>query len=175
MKNKFWGSISIIAFLILSQTLKAQVDSVLFKSGEFVVGELKSMDKGVLKIETDYSDSDFQIEWQKVIGVKTSNQFMITLSNGKKYFGKLQSTSESTIMLLTLNNGNFPCKNQEIVSLSPFNEKFADRISAISAWDMTWQRQKIFAPSLPGAPLLIGLKNGPPTSPFTPFAQNRIL
>ena len=55
---------------------------------------------------------------------------MITLSNGKKYFGKLQSYSESTIMLLTLNNGNLPCKNQEIVSLSPFNEKFADRISA---------------------------------------------
>ena len=95
-----------------------------------MIGEIKSLDKGILKIETDYSDSDFEIDWEKVIGIKTTTQFMVSLSNGKKYFGKLESKSDTTIILLTLYNSNLPCKNQEIVSLSPFDDKFSDRISA---------------------------------------------
>lgn len=129
MENRYSWILSLI-LILLSHTLFAQIDSVRFKSGEFVIGEIKSMDKGILKIETDYSDSDFQIDWEKVIGIKTTSQFMVTLSNGKKYYGKLQSKSDSTIMLLTLYNSNLPCKNHEIVSLSPFDDKFADRISA---------------------------------------------
>lgn len=31
-----------------------------------MTGEIKSMNKGVLVIETDYSDSDFKIEWEKI-------------------------------------------------------------------------------------------------------------
>lgn len=129
MENRSSWIVSLI-FILLGQTLFAQKDSVRFKSGEFVIGEIKSMDKGILKIETDYSDSDFLIEWDKVIGIKTTTQFMITLSNGKKYYGKLQSESDSTVNFLTLYNDELVYSYMTIVSLSPFDDKFGDRISA---------------------------------------------
>ena len=52
-------------FLTLSN-LFAQTDTLIFKNGNMVVGEIKSMSRGVIQIETDYSDSDFMIEWEKV-------------------------------------------------------------------------------------------------------------
>jgi len=125
-------SILLITGLILMlacQELTAQIDSVHFKSGEYVIGEIKTMSKGILKVETDYSDSDFQIEWDKVTGIKTTTQFMISLSDGKKYFGKLYSISDSTLRIKT-DNDEVVCNYIEIVSLSPFDDKFADRLSA---------------------------------------------
>ena len=45
-----------LTFLILLSTvLKAQKDSLVLKNGNIIVGEIKSLDKGVLTIETDYS------------------------------------------------------------------------------------------------------------------------
>jgi hypothetical protein len=126
-------SLTLIIGLILTlscQELFAQIDSIHFKSGEYVIGEIKTMSKGILKVETDYSDSDFQIEWDKVIGISTTTQFMVTLSDGKKYFGKLYSLSDSTIRIETIEDAEFVSSNIEIVSLSPFDDKFVDRISA---------------------------------------------
>ena len=44
----------------------AQTDSLIFKNGNVVVGEIKSMAMGVLTFKTDYSDSDFKIEWGEI-------------------------------------------------------------------------------------------------------------
>ncbi len=35
-------------------------------TGDRLVGEIKSVEKDVLTLETAYSDSDFKIEWEKV-------------------------------------------------------------------------------------------------------------
>jgi hypothetical protein len=56
-----------------------------------VVGEIKSMDKGILTIETDYSDSDFKIEWDKVIEIYSDVQFLISITGGQRLNGSLKS------------------------------------------------------------------------------------
>jgi hypothetical protein len=53
-------------FFICSFSLLAQKDSLVFTNGNHMTGEIKSMNKGVLVIETDYSDSEFKIEWEKI-------------------------------------------------------------------------------------------------------------
>ena len=53
-----------LVFILLQfcmATVIAQSDSIVFKNGNIIVGEIKSMDKGVLTIETSYSDKDFAI------------------------------------------------------------------------------------------------------------------
>ena len=57
--------------LLLSATVSlAQTDTLIFANGNIVVGEIKSMSRGIIEIETDYSDSDFKIEWDKVAGIR---------------------------------------------------------------------------------------------------------
>ncbi|MCE2497160.1 MAG: hypothetical protein J4F31_11390 [Flavobacteriales bacterium] len=34
-------------------------------NGDLIVGDVKTVNKGVLTVETDYSDSDFKIEWTR--------------------------------------------------------------------------------------------------------------
>ncbi|MDX2430564.1 MAG: DUF481 domain-containing protein, partial [Bacteroides sp.] len=126
--NQHW--IVVISLLLMSQGLAAQTDSVLFESGEFVIGEIKSMDRGVLKIETDYSDSDFLIEWSKVSSIHTTTRFMITHTNGSKYYGYVHSLNDSTFLILDYGGKQVESRKMDIVALSPFDDKFLDRLNA---------------------------------------------
>lgn len=126
--NQFW--IIVISLLLVSQGLSAQTDSVFFESGEFVIGEIKSMDRGVLKIETDYSDSDFLIEWTKVGGIHTITRFMITHTDGSKYYGYVHSLNDSTFLILDYGGKRIEARKIDIVALSPFDDKFLDRLDA---------------------------------------------
>lgn len=49
------------------------------------------MDKGVLTIKTEYSDSDFKVTWEEIRKIRSKEKYLITLSNGKRYNGALNS------------------------------------------------------------------------------------
>jgi hypothetical protein len=56
---RFKKNLLICYCLFLGIATQAQKDSLVLKNGDVIVGEIKSMDKGVLTIETDYSKNDF--------------------------------------------------------------------------------------------------------------------
>ena len=58
-------AIIILITLLKYEASKAQSDSLIFSNGEMVIGEIKKMDRGVVTIETFYSDSDFKISWDR--------------------------------------------------------------------------------------------------------------
>lgn len=120
----------LLILVFVSANLSAQIDSVRFTTGDYVLGEISSMQRGVLTIETDYSDSDFKIEWKKVTGIFTVSQFMINLSDGNKYFGTLESLSETKIRLISYYNDTVVVSNEDIVYLNAYDDKFLDRLSA---------------------------------------------
>ena len=55
---------------MLSIYVQAQTDKVYSITGDVIVGELKSMSRGVLVFDTDYADSDFKIDWDEVDGIE---------------------------------------------------------------------------------------------------------
>jgi hypothetical protein len=117
-------------FVFVGLQLSAQIDSLRFTTGDYVLGEISSMQRGVLVIETDYSDNDFTIEWKKITWIETESQFLITLSDGEKYFGRLVSQSETTVNILTDEGETVLVDQEDIVFLSAFDDKFLDRLSA---------------------------------------------
>ncbi|MEP0714217.1 MAG: hypothetical protein ABJC55_20040, partial [Algoriphagus sp.] len=70
----------LILFVLLlfgaSASILAQTDSLLLSNGNLIVGEIKSMDKGVLTIETDYSDSDFKITWGEIKKITSRTNYL---------------------------------------------------------------------------------------------------
>ena len=58
-----WFLLSFFFFQLCTNQANAQHDSLILKNANTIVGEIKSLDKGVLMIETDYSKSDFSVEW----------------------------------------------------------------------------------------------------------------
>jgi len=63
------------AVLLYGMSAFTQKDSLVLVNGNVIVGEIKSMDRGVLTIETDYSDDDFKIEWDGIKSIKTDAFF----------------------------------------------------------------------------------------------------
>lgn len=76
MKN-----ILVASFLLTQMTLFAQKDSLIFDGGQVIVGEVKEMNRNVLTIETDYSDSDFKIEWEKITEFYSDQRYLVQLSD----------------------------------------------------------------------------------------------
>jgi len=82
----------ITSFVACSIALNAQKDSLILKNGNVIVGEIKSLDKGVITVETDYSKNDFTIEWNGVKEIYSNTSFLITLKDGARINGQFRSS-----------------------------------------------------------------------------------
>jgi hypothetical protein len=97
---------SLIAFsIVFSLASYAQKDSLILKNGDVIVGEIKSLDKGVITIETDYSKSDFTIEWSGVKEIYSTTAFLITLKDGERINGKFKSADGGKKIIITGDDG----------------------------------------------------------------------
>lgn len=86
-------------FLCLAWTsLHAQKDTLVSTTDHVIMGEVKGMNKGVLKIETEYSDSDFAIEWAKVKKLNTTTEFLISTTEGARYNGILKTIAANEVI-----------------------------------------------------------------------------
>ena len=63
----------IVFFILIGSSTVAQNDTIRLINNDILVGEIKSMSKGILTIETAYSEKDFKIEFNKLI----SQSFML--------------------------------------------------------------------------------------------------
>ncbi len=108
----------------------SQVDSLILNNGNVIVGELKSLDKGVAVIETDYSDKDFNIEWDGIKKLYTTTSYLVTLENGKRVNARLESSKQNTINLIEENGTINSVKPEEIVFLKSVDKGFLDRVYA---------------------------------------------
>jgi len=124
MKN-----ILVVLFWCVITSAAAQ-DSLSFHNGNHVYGEIKILNKGVIKIETPYSDSDFTIEWDKVKEIHTSTPFFVTLSNGDRVRGTLRSSDSTHVTIIGTDQGDLQRPLLDIVVLRSGDDKFWDRMSA---------------------------------------------
>ena len=87
--------------LFIFKSVLAQTDTLILNNKDLIIGEIKSMDKGILTFETDYSSVDFKIEWKKVNQVYSQTNYLITLSDGRRYNGKIKSLNDSIVEINT--------------------------------------------------------------------------
>ena len=122
----------IIQILILIGVIHvfAQNDSIVFNNGNVIVGEVKTLDRNILKIETDYSDDDFTIEWDGIKEIYTKTFFLITLTNGARYNGTLKSVEPGKISIITDEDTIVEVNNLDIVILDDIDQGFWNQIYA---------------------------------------------
>lgn len=104
-------------------------DTIMFNNGDQMVGELKTMDRGVITFKTPYSDSDFKIEWKGVRKLSTSTVFLITLSDGTRLRGAI-SRGDSTGLRLKTYEGEQTVLSNDIVYLKSLDEGVWSQIYA---------------------------------------------
>ncbi|WP_241748721.1 DUF481 domain-containing protein [Aestuariibaculum suncheonense] len=118
------------ALMYCGYNLWAQNDTLVLKNNNRIVGEIKTMQNGVLGIETDYSDSDFKITWLEVVEVYGNQMFLITLKNGDRYNTTLKSVgAKGKVKLANSENGRV-VNIQDIVFIKSVKSSFVSRLDA---------------------------------------------
>jgi hypothetical protein len=110
---------------------RAQNDSLVLINGDIIVGTINSMDKGVVNVETDYSKNNFTIKWSGIKEVYSKTIFLVTLANGNKINGALQSTGEPGKITITEPTGQkTEVPLNDIVYLKGLKSDFWSRVKA---------------------------------------------
>ena len=104
-------------------------DTIVLKNGDKIIGELKSLDKGVISFETDYSDSDFKIEWKGVDHISTGTIFLITTSDGERLSGSI-TKGDSTGFSIVEDGKVRKVDPNDIVYLNSLDQGFWSKIYA---------------------------------------------
>jgi len=130
MKGKLILCLFLMVFSGGHRLLYAQPDSLVLKNEDIIVGELKSLDRGVVTIETDYSDSDFKIEWDGIDEIYTTTAFLITLSDGRRFNGTIRTEEDDKILIQEITGGQYTSEFDEVVFLKSVDQEFWSRIYA---------------------------------------------
>lgn len=128
MKNAVLITFSLFTFFSFSQN-----DSIVFNNGNYLVGKIKKLELGVLQIETEYSDSDFRVDWELIKYLKSQQIFMITMSNGDRYNGSLESTANDPkkINIQDEEDGNVAVNLLDITYLKTIDQTFLSRLDLL--------------------------------------------
>jgi len=132
IKNKiFSSSFILILFILFSQLSWSQNDTIVLKNNDKIIGEIKSMDRGVVIVKTSYSDSDFKITWIDIKSVRSKQTYLLTLSNGKRINSSLNTKPGDDTKVTIIDDGTeliIPIK--DIVYIKPVKNDFISRIVA---------------------------------------------
>jgi len=121
----------IIILIICTMQVLSQNDTLVMKNGDVLVGEIKEMQTGVLKYETDYSDKDFAIEWDEVRAIYTTTAFVVSTSDGRRMNGVLKTDqSDSSRVLIIGILGLSSARKNEIIFMKAFEKNLLGRFDA---------------------------------------------
>jgi small nuclear ribonucleoprotein (snRNP)-like protein len=121
----------ILSLCFIATASIAQKDSLILKNGNVIVGELKSLDKGVIVVETDYSKSDFTIEWSGIKEIYSGSAFIITLKDGERINGVLKSADGGKKVVITdLDGKQKETTLEDVVYLKGLKSNFWSRAHA---------------------------------------------
>jgi hypothetical protein len=105
----------------------AAKDVVITTSGDRLVGEIKSVEKDILTLSTDYSDSDFKIKWGKIASIESDRQFLVETFDGKRISGSVKPDPEKKAAVQVAET---TLQLPEVSAVQPFERTFWARLDA---------------------------------------------
>lgn len=125
--NTWLKIFGLVSFCTLA---RAQTDSLILTNGDIMVGEIKSLDKGVLYIETPYSENDFNVKWSEVKEVYSSTRFLITMQDGRRINGNIRTDQEGKVALIDEEGRATEATMADVVNLIGLKSEFWSRVDA---------------------------------------------
>lgn len=122
--------ITLLVVVFFGARVFGQQDTIWTKDNNLLVGEVKSMDRGVVMIETNYSDKDFAVEWGGISKIKTISEFLISTKDGTRLLGSISSDSTGHAQLTDVDGRTSSILIKDIVYMNSVDKGFWSRIHA---------------------------------------------
>ncbi len=114
---------SILGLFLIVFSSFSQNDTIITFDNQVLVGEVKEMSRGVITLETSYSDSDFKIEYLKIKEIISDRTFRFNLANGDRLFGTISvDTSSKQLRIFDPDIGFIIIEVKDLVYLKQIDE-----------------------------------------------------
>jgi hypothetical protein len=105
----------------------AQTDVVTLNNGDRLTGEIKSLDRGILSFDPEYSDT-IEITWEHVATLISAQNFEVTLASGERLFGTLLEGAAPATVHLGLFEEARELSTEVVVRMNPIEGRIVERI-----------------------------------------------
>jgi putative salt-induced outer membrane protein YdiY len=128
------GLIVIAALLIGNPVFaKRNDDLVVMKNGDRFTGEIKKLDRGILYFKSSYMLESVQLDWAQVDKLESTDQFFVTLQNGKRYTGGIEKAggaeSQTPIVRLDTEGRAIEIKQADVISIQQSEGSFWSQLN----------------------------------------------
>ena len=127
MRHRVAVAVWFVVVMSVAIAAHAAQDVVVTTTGDRLVGEIKSVTKDVLTLETDYSDSDFKIKWEKIASIESDRQFLLETFDGKRVSGSLKPVPEQKAVVQVAET-QVPLP--QVSAVQPFERSFWSRFDS---------------------------------------------
>lgn len=127
-KKNFIFLISLFNLLWFSSARAEKTDVVILNNGDYITGEVKNLDFGLLEFKTD-NMSTLSIEWDAIFSIIALNQyFRLEKADGRLLYGSLDTDTVNYKLLVVLDTTRVPLEFNEVIRITPIKETIWDRM-----------------------------------------------
>lgn len=116
-----------LMLLLLSGAALAKTDVVIFKNGDRLTGEIKSLERGRLRFKTAATDT-IDIEWDEVAFLSSDQNIQVETVLGQRFLGHLVSTEDKNKLVVQSSAGPIDLNNIQVIRMTPIEERGINRI-----------------------------------------------
>lgn len=108
------------ALLATRAAADEDTDVVVFKNGDRLTGEMKSLDRGRLSFETDPTGT-IDIEWDKVAYIRVDQDIQVQTESGVQYFGQIRMAKQEFKVVVDTADGPAELDSSQVVAMDPID------------------------------------------------------
>jgi hypothetical protein len=112
------GAIVASSLWALPTAAAPKTDTLTFLNGDKLTGEIKSLKRGVLSLDTEAAGV-IHIEWNKVASVVSSQEVQVETASGIRYFGNLTFSESGPGLVVMAANGPQELTWERIITMTP--------------------------------------------------------
>lgn len=127
------------ALLSATPTHAKRTDVIVLENGDSVTGEIKQLDRGILRYKTD-SAGTLNVEWEEVLSIRSIQSFEVETVSGGRFFGSLAELARDAPSVTVVGaERNADLYLENIVRINPVRNSFLTRIdgSLSAGYDYT--------------------------------------
>ena len=113
--------------LLISVNAWANTDVVIFDNGDRLTGEVKSLQRGLLRFKSDATGT-ISIEWDNVSYIQSDQNIQVETQEGLRFLGHLLRSEHPKSVTVETTSGPFELNAIRVVKMTPIEESATGRL-----------------------------------------------
>lgn len=130
---------SLLALFSFSTAYAAKTDKVTLENGDVITCEIKSLERGRLRVSTD-SMGTVQVEWSEVVAATSEQRLLLETVSGQRFFGPLVVSEDPQTIRVQTASGVQSLDRDSIIGIEPIKDSFISRLDLDISLGITYTK-----------------------------------